>query len=147
MIDLKDIHIGKLVEIKWTELDISLERTGNFLKCNEQEIKEMFLQKDMSAEDLLKWSKLLEYDFFRLYSQHLIFYAPPASNNYNKTVKRAPKASSLPLFRKNLYTQEMIIFFLDLLNNKEKTRLQIITEYKIPKTTLYKWIKKYDLEE
>ncbi len=32
----------------------------------------MYKQKNLDTEMLLKWSKLLEYDFLRIYSQHLI---------------------------------------------------------------------------
>lgn len=145
MINLKDIHLGKLVEAKWIECDIPMERTCSFFKYEEKEIKEMFLKKDMDTGDLLRWSKLLEYDFFRLYSQHLILYSPPSSVNYNAKEKRIK--TSLPVFRKNLYTQEMITFFLELLNVGEKTKREIIHEYRIPKTTLYKWIEKYNQKD
>lgn len=51
--------------------------------------------------------------------------------------------TSLPRFRKNIYTKEVIDFILELVNVGEKTKRQIIEEYCIPKTTLYKWISKY----
>jgi len=145
MINLKDIHIGKLVETKWIELDISMERTRNFFKYEEEQIKKMFIEEDMNTEDLLKWCKLLEYDFFRLYSQHLILYSPPSSVNYY--TKGKVTKPSLPVFRKNLYTQDMITFILELLDLGEKTKREIIDEYRIPKTTLYKWIDKYNQKD
>lgn len=140
MINLKDIHIGNLVEKKWRELDIPLDRVCNFFRCDEKEIKNMFQQKELDTGNLLRWSKLLEYDFFRLYSQHLIFYSPPVSIS-NKNEKQIP--CSLPVFRKSLYTQELIDFIIELINTGEKTKQEVITDYKIPKTTLYKWISKY----
>lgn len=142
MIDLKDIHIGKLLELRWKELNIPMKRTCNFFKLDQEKIVEMFQQKSLSCEHLLKWCKLLEYDFFRLYSQHIIFYSPPALVNYNDMInyKSSP---SLPTFRKNLYTQEIIAFIMEQLETGEKTKKQVITEYRIPKTTLYKWISKY----
>ncbi|MFP3598621.1 hypothetical protein [Chryseobacterium sp. SIMBA_029] len=100
----------------------------------------MFQLKVMTTDDLLKWSKLLEYDFFRLYSQHLILYSPSSLKGYKNEKYKTP---TLPHFRKNLYTQEIIHFILELLSKEEKTKQQIIDEYKIPKTTLYKWIDKY----
>lgn len=103
----------------------------------------MFLQEELTTGILLKWSKLLEYDFFRVYSQHLILYAPQRSTNYNSSSNE--KGSKLPQFRKNIYTKEVIDFILELVESEEKTRQQIIDEYKIPKTTLYKWISKYAL--
>ena len=41
-----------------------------------------------------KWSKLLSYDFFRIYTQYLVLYSPPsARQEENKTLK-----TSLPTF-------------------------------------------------
>lgn len=139
----KDIHIGALIAQKKTENEIETKRICNFLKCTEEEIAEMYQSKSLDAELILKWSKLLEYDFFRFYSQHLILYAPQSGEN--KTVKRSK--SELPQFRKNIYTREVIDFILELIETGEKTRLQVIEEYRIPKTTLYKWIHKYKTQQ
>lgn len=141
--DFKNIHIGSLVKQRVVELEIETERICNFLKCNNEEIRQMFLQEQLPTDILLKWSKLLEYDFFRVYSQHLILYAPPGSMNYNSSSKE--KESMLPQFRKNIYTKEVIDFILESIKSGEKTKQQVIDEYKIPKTTLYNWIKKYAL--
>jgi DNA invertase Pin-like site-specific DNA recombinase len=51
--------------------------------------------------------------------------------------------SSLPEFRKNIYTKEIIEFILELIKTGKKSKYQIVNEYKIPKTTLYRWIEKY----
>lgn len=140
--DFKNIHIGSLIESKWREKNIPMERLSRFMKSTEDEILSMFQQEKSDTEMLLKWSKLLEYDFFRLYSHHLILYSPPASLQY--IGKKTKSSSKLPEFRKNLYTQEIIDFLLELVNSGEKTKLEIINEYRIPKTTLYKWISKYN---
>lgn len=142
MIDLKKIHIGQLIKARWLELNISIERTINFLKCTEEEIFAMFQEKELKTETLLSWSKLLQYDFFRIYSQYLILYAPPGSTNYIKKESETP--SSLPLYRKNLYTRDIIDFLIEQLDLGEKTKQEIIDDYKIPKTTLYRWMKKYN---
>lgn len=99
----------------------------------------MFKTKDMNTESLLRWCKILDYDFFRIYTQHLILYAPQAKNN-NADQK---ENTSLPNFRKNIYTKEIIEFILKLIATGEKTKAQVIAEYRIPKTTLHKWINKY----
>ncbi|MDP9956223.1 transposase [Epilithonimonas hungarica] len=138
----KNIHIGTLIKLRVAELEIDQQRISNFFKCSNDEIQQMFLQKELTTGTLLKWSKLLGYDFFRVYSQHLILYAPPANTNYNDTSKQ--KRSKLPQFRKNVYTREVIDFILEMIESGEKTRHQVIEEYKIPKTTLYKWISKYN---
>jgi len=143
--NFKHIHIGKFIHAKFQEQNIDFKRACIFIKCTEQDIKDMFLQENISSDILLKWSKLLEYDFFRIYSNHLILYAPPSSSRYNKNLSK--EKSVLPEFRKNIYTKEMIDFILELIKSGKKDRNQIINDYKIPKTTLYKWIKKYMEEE
>ncbi|NIF06245.1 transposase [Chryseobacterium sp. Tr-659] len=141
-IDFKDLNIGDLIEKRLRDCDIEMSRVCKFLKCTDGEIKEMFLQKDLPTDILLKWSKLLEYDFFRLYSQHLILFSPPGSAQYNKIKKE--RTSHLPQFRKNIYTKEIIEFILELIAIGEKTKKQVMEEYRIPRTTLYKWIEKYN---
>jgi len=99
----------------------------------------MYQIKSLDTEILLKWSKLLEYDFFRVYSQHLILYAPPSS----KEEESKKKKTSLPQFRKNIYTKEIITFILGQIDSGAMTKIDVMERYKIPKTTLYKWISKY----
>ncbi|MGG5210028.1 transposase [Chryseobacterium sp. MIQD13] len=138
-INFKNIHIGNLIYQKVEESQIGMPRICNFLKLPEDKISEMFQGESLDSDILLRWSKLLKYDFFRLYSQHLILYAPPG--NVSPSNK---EASNLPIFRKHIYTKEIIDFILELIDCKEKTKKQIIEEYKIPKTTLYKWIAKQE---
>lgn len=139
----KDIHIGLLIKERVNELEIDTLRICNFIKCTESEIEAMFLQKDLPTDVVLRWSKLLKFDFFRVYSQHLILYSPPVSSH---EIKKLNHTSVKPMFRKNIYTREMIDFILDLIHTEQKTRAQIIADYRIPKTTLYKWISKYSNE-
>jgi len=138
---LKNIHIGSLIKQKTIELDMETSRICNFMKCSVEEVEEMFLQKDLPTNILLSWSKLLEYDFFRLYTQYLILFSPPSKRSTGEVEKNV---SQLPRFRKNIYTAEVIGFILELISSREKTKKQIIDEYRIPKTTLYKWIAKYN---
>ncbi|MBB6372167.1 transposase [Chryseobacterium shigense] len=137
--NFKNIHIGILIAQRVTESKVKTLRICNFLKCSEEEILKMYQSKSLDAEIILKWSKLLEYDFFRLYTQHLILYSPQLATN--KAVQTAK--STLPTFRKNIYTKEVIDFILELIETGQKTKAQVIQEYSIPKTTLYKWIYKY----
>lgn len=135
--NFKNIHIGSLIQQKAKEEKIDISRICNFLKCAEEEIPLMYKSKSMDTDLLLRWSKLLKYDFFRIYNQHLILYAPPNAENPQKTTTK------LPQFRKNIYTKEIIDFILGVIERKEKTKTEIMSEYGIPKTTLYKWIEKY----
>lgn len=112
------------------------------MNCTENEIEEMLGLKSLDSETLLKWCKLLEYDFFRMYSHHLILYSPDSSSCGVK--KNAATKSSLPNFRKNIYTKEIIDFILEMIESGEKTKRQVIEQYRIPKTTLHKWINKYN---
>lgn len=139
--NFKEIHIGSAIKAKFLEEALDMQRACSFMKCTESEIEQMFLEKDLTTDKLLRWSKLLEYDFFRAYSQHLILFSPP-----KKEISPYPshkKTSSLPEFRKNIYTKEIIEFILEQIETGKQTKLEIINNYKIPKTTLYKWIAKY----
>lgn len=138
----KNIHIGQMIKDKTVELAIQPSRICNFLKCSEEDIMQMYETKSLETEMLLKWSKLLEYDFFRVYSQHLILYSPPSARD-NGQLKTENSKTALPQFRKNIYTKEVIDFILRELQTKAMTKNEIIDQYKIPKTTLYKWIRKY----
>lgn len=122
------------------ENKIELSRICNFLNCSEKEVFDMYKTESLDTNTLLRWSKLLEYDFFRVYTQHLILFSPQSPVNKNG---ESNSKSNLPQFRKNIYTREVIDFILELIDTGSKTKLQIIDEYNIPKTTLYKWIDKY----
>ncbi len=136
--DYKNIHIGSLIEVLVTERGIDLPRICNFLKCTETDVAIMYKSKSINTDFLLRWSKLLQYDFFRIYTQHLILFSP---KNYEN--QKNEQSSALPQFRKNIYTREIINFILERIENGTMTKNQVIEEYKIPKTTLFKWINKY----
>lgn len=137
----KEIDIGKLIYDKVSEENLEMSRICSFLHCTSLEVEKMFHTKSMDSELLLRWSKLLEYDFFRIYSHHLILYSPQRGISYQK--RSRVKNSHLPQFRKNIYTKELIDFILDQITSGEKTSLEIIRDYGIPKSTLVKWISKY----
>lgn len=143
-IDFKNIHIGSLILKRVTELNIEIDRICSFLKCSEIEIQQMYEAQSLDTEILLRWSKLLEYDFFRIYNQHLILFAPHGNAIHNNTLNE--KKSLLPQFKKNIYMREVIDFILEEINQGEMTKMQVIKEYRIPKTTLYKWLEKYNLD-
>lgn len=141
--NFKDIHIGSLLLGRVSEKEISISRICDFLNCTANEVVDSYEKKSLDSEVLLRWSKLLEYDFFRVYSHHLILYSPPSSMDLSKV----SKSSTLPKFRKSLYTKEVIDFILDLINTGAKSRAQVIQEYKIPKSTLHKWVTKYSKKD
>ena len=139
--NFKHIHIGEMIEKIVAESGIEISRLCNFMKFTEEEITKTYNEENLPTDVLLKWSKILEYDFFRIYSQHLILYAPPSANE-NKSKKENQK-STVPQFRKNIYTNEIIDFILEQVNTGKMTKNEVINRYRIPKTTLYKWISKH----
>lgn len=138
--NFKEIHLGSLIKARVQEVGIGAERICKFLECNEDELELFFESESINTNIVLRFSKLLKYDFFRLYSQHLILFSPSSNNNVKKDQNNSVES---PQFRKSLYNKEIINFVLELIESKEKTKQQIIEEYNIPKTTLYKWVSKY----
>ncbi|MCT2406236.1 transposase [Chryseobacterium antibioticum] len=143
--DFKNIHIGSHIRKRVEEEEIDITRICNFHKTTEREIYKMYEQNSLDTEVLLQWSKLLKYDFFRIYNQHLILFSPEIRSDSASRIK--VETSSLPKFRKNIYTKQVVDFILELINTGEKSSLQIVEEYRIPKSTLFKWIKKYNTEK
>lgn len=143
MEDFRSIHIGNFIRRRVDELGLEMDRIIGFMKRTEEEILEMFTCSSLDTEVLLRWSKLLRYDFFRLYTQHIMLYAPTGKDLMNEKKKEKDGETSLPVFRKNIYTTEIIQFILGLIDTGEKTRQEVMEDYKIPKTTLYKWLTKY----
>lgn len=136
---LKDIFIGKYIQDRIKELNIPETRIAKFIGCDEKLLQEYYNAKSVEADVLLRFSKILEYDFFRLYSQHLIFYAPQSSG----LPLMDQNDSCLPKFRKNIYTREVIEFILERIRTNEKSIKEVVDEYRIPKTTLYRWLSKF----
>lgn len=133
------IHIGALIKQTVIERGIEISRICNFMKLTKEDVEDMYYKESIDSELLLKWSKLLEYDFFRVFSQHLILYAPVRTNNFSLKIQK----STLPRFHKNVYTKEVIDYILNKIDTGEMKKSEIIERYNIPKTTLYKWISKY----
>ena len=133
----KEIHIGDLIKERIEEVGIETSDLCTALRISENQLQSVLANPAIDTDTLLKVSKILDYDFFRCYSQHLILYAPLSAKK--KTDK--PK---LPVFRKNIYTQEIIQFILEQLRTEKMSKTAVMERYNIPKTTLYKWISKYD---
>lgn len=136
--NFKNIHIGTLIKQRMQECEVDTERASRFLDIAEDDIEQMFDSKSIDSEMMLRWSKLLQYDFFRIYSQHLILYAPQDPNKVNRK-----EQTGLPVFKKNIYTSEVIVYLIGLVNDGKKTYNQLQKEYNIPATTMQRWAKKY----
>lgn len=135
--NIKNIHIGSLIRSKVEEHQISIERICRFFESTEENVEKMYRAKSMDTEILLKWCKLLKFDFFRFYTGHLILYSPQSriDNAFRQ------KENTL-VFRKSIYTQEVKDFILEKIKTGVMTANDVVERYKIPKTTLYKWMKK-----
>ncbi len=136
--NFKNINIGEIIQKIVLEYKIDSDRIYKHFKYSVNELEHIYNSSSLEADIILKWSKFLDYDLFRIYTQHLILYAPP-SNSYKKMDNKA----NVPKFTKNIYTSEIIEFIVDVIEKDEKTIPQVVEEYGIPKTTLYKWIKKH----
>lgn len=135
--NIKDIHIGELIRSKVEEQQISIERVSGFLGRTEDDIENIYGAKSIDTDMLLKLCKLLKFDFFRFYTGHLILYAP-GSRIDNKATHKGGKI----IFRKSIYTQEVKDFILEKIVTGAMTTNEVVQRYKIPKTTLNKWMKK-----
>lgn len=138
MKNYKNIHLGKFIRARVKEKGMGVQKICSSMKITEEELSAIYELKSLDSEQILRWSKLLNYDFFRIYSQHLILYSPPVPEKADESLK--VEKSSLPQFRKNIYTTEIIDFILELIKKGKKTKREVIEEYGIPKTTLYKWL-------
>ncbi|MCS3529969.1 transposase [Chryseobacterium sp. JUb7] len=134
----KDIHIGQFIKERVNDMEITIDRICNFLNKDEEFVENIYSSKSIDTDLLLRCCKLLEYDFFRLYSSHLILYSPPSA--IDKSTKT--KTSNIPYFRKNIYTQEIKNFIISRILSGEMTHNEIIKEYSIPKSTLHRWLQK-----
>lgn len=63
VMEYKNINIGELIKKRVQYLGINSDRICSFMKINEKEIEEMYHHNNIDTDVLLKWSKLLEYDF------------------------------------------------------------------------------------
>lgn len=140
--NFKHINIGSLLQLRLEELDISIARAALFLEIDEDEVINTFGCETIPTDMLLKWSKLLQYDFFRIYTQHLILYAPQ-DPKAAKRKKEDSQKSSLPVFKKNIYTNEVINYLIQLVESGKKSYKEIQDEYNIPATTILRWANKY----
>lgn len=136
--NFKNINIGKIIREIVLEYKIDSDRIYKHFKYSVNELENIYNSSSLESDIILKWSKFLGYDLFRIYTQHLILYSP-SSNIHKKTDSK----TNIPKFTKNIYTSEIIEFIVDTIETNEKTIPQVVEEYGIPKTTLYKWLKKH----
>lgn len=111
-------HLKEVVEIK----GVKMERILNFFHLtDEDEIMVMYEAKSLDTEVLLKWCKLLEYNFFLLYHNHLLLFSSAASNARLKPKQINSQTKHLHL-KKNIYTKEIKDFIIHLVVTEQMTK-------------------------
>lgn len=140
--NLKQIHIGQTIQAKVQEQGIKTDRLTKYFDCDEETINNWFAAESIDTKTLLGWSKLLKFDFFRLFVGHLQMYASINVDSGNKKVPRA-----VGEFRKAVYSKEIKEFILETVKEGKMSIPQIIAKYNLPRTSIYNWIRKYLTEE
>jgi len=136
-LNLKNIHIGQIIQSKVNELGFKTDRLTKYFDCDEEVINASYNAKSIDTETLLGWSKLLKHDFFRYFVAHLGMYHAIKTNSGNKQSER-----TVGEFRKNVYTKEIIDFVLKQVRESDLTLAEITQKYNIPKTTIHRWVRK-----
>lgn len=140
MENLKNIHLGSFIQKIVIERNAEASRICKFLNATKDEVENMYQSDTLTTDLVLRWCKLLKYDFFRIYSQHLILYSPVRKTGI--PFEEMNKSGKIQ-FRKNIYTKEIIDFIIEVVSEKRMTIEQVVQEYGIPKTTVHRWLKKY----
>lgn len=135
---MKKINIGKLIQEVCKNKQLTESRIENFFSMPYSEIEKMYQQEHISSELLLKWSKLLKYDFFRIYSSHLINYHGISAKIKSEN---AIIESGLQI-RKNLYTPEIKEFIIQKVQSGKMSTTEAIERYGVGRTTLFRWLAK-----
>jgi hypothetical protein len=137
---VRNISIGDVIKDVMKRKNLNEEDIKIRFKCSTRTFNKMLESKSLDTMLLLKWSKLLRYDFFRLYSSHLMLHHG-ISNTITKKVNHV-ELEGIHI-RKNVYTKELIQFLVNKVRSNEMNSGQVIAKYGIPKTTFYKWLQKY----
>jgi predicted transcriptional regulator len=136
------IHIGDLIRRKLEESGMDKTVFANRIKKSYPTTLNIFKKSSIKTDDLLKISKVLKYDFFRIYSADIQLTCPKATNNVRIGSSKNTDTTALPRFKKNLYTTEFIDTLVKDINEGKMTRYEAMKKYELPKTTLYRWCRK-----
>lgn len=137
---VRDIHIGNIISFVIIEKKFSFDEIKIKMGSSTRTINRMLNASSIDTATLLRWSKVLKYDFFRLYSSHLMLHHGISNTISKKTDNIEIEGIHI---RKNVYTKELIQFVVNKVRNKEMSTKQVISKYGIPKTTFYKWLQKH----
>jgi hypothetical protein len=140
--NFKKIHIGYVLKSIVYERNLEEEDVLKYFKITKETLDEIYNTKNVKLDELLKWSKFLRFDLFRLFSMHLMLHH---GISITKSMKADGNAGIS--IRKNVYTQEIKVFVVNQIRNEEISVTDAIKKYSSPKTTLYNWLKQVSYEE
>lgn len=66
-----NIQIGKLIREKFLESGLSIEQFADTIFCKRDNVYDIFRRERIDTGQLLKISKVLNFDFFKLYSDRV----------------------------------------------------------------------------
>jgi hypothetical protein len=141
LMNLKNIHIGQIIQTKVIEQGVKQQRILNYFDCEEDFLQNMYQQQNIDTGLLLGWCKLLKFDFFRVFVGHLTIYRCMKVNTATEK-----KPTGVGQFRKNVYSAEIINFVLQQLKDGS-TVAEVRDKYNLPKSTVNNWIRKYLKQE
>jgi hypothetical protein len=137
---VRNVNIGLIINEVIKIKKVKLYQFASNLGVSRTELNKYLKSESIDTMILLKISKILRYDFFRLYSSHLMLHHG-ISNNLNRN-KQEFIIQGINI-RKNVYTKEMVSFLILKVRSNEMKANEVIKRYGIPKTTFYKWLQKY----
>lgn len=140
--NFKKIHIGYVLKSIVYERKLEEEDVLKYFKITKETLDEIYNTHNVTLDELLKWSKFLRFDLFRIFSMHLMLH-----HGISITKSKKKDGNAGISIRKNVYTQEIKVFVVSQIRNEEISVPDAIKKYSIPKTTLYKWLKQVSYEE
>ena len=143
----RQIHIGKLIQSRMEVMGLSIRSLAHKTGIQERMLYKLLQQESLESNLLLQLSKSLNYDFFRIYTHHLLLYSRP--NNGIKTSRGTngwKTSQELPEVRKVAYSPEIISHIVYLIGKKRLGKKEAIEKYGIPKTTLYRWCRLFNIQ-
>ena len=65
------IVIGELIKEQFHKSELSVDQFADLIGCNRRNVYKLFLKEDISTDQLKRISKVLNFNFFNLYSELL----------------------------------------------------------------------------
>ena len=66
------VEIGKLIKEQFLQSKLSIDDFAGSIGCNRDNVYDIFRRERINTDQLLKISKTLDFDFFKVYSEQVI---------------------------------------------------------------------------